>query len=92
MKTLRIIATILLAITIIAEAALMNAWAETRTLRSMVLITIKSPLPQQAETPPGFEQFQNMALAQSMSQRLIKAEKLFTTGTGKPRYTVSERL
>lgn len=91
MKALKILSTILLGVIIIG-GVLNDAIAETRTLTSMVIVTIKAPETESPQAPKGLDGLYNVALAQSQDRRIIKAEEPLNTPNGLPRYTMSERL
>ena len=91
MKGLKILAMIL-AMVLISEAVLDEAYAETRTLTTTLIITVKAPETQSAQAPNGLEELYNSALSQSQARRIVKVEEPIYTPSGLPRYTMTERL
>lgn len=91
MKTLELLINTMLVATMIGGMADF-ASAETRTLTSMLVITVKAAVPQEAQAPTGLQELYNSALVQSQQNRLIKIEEPLNTPSGLPRYTMSERL
>jgi len=89
MKTLELLINTMLVATMIGGMA-NYALAETRTLTTTIVITVKASEPQQA--PTGLQDLYNTALIQSQGDRLIKVEEPLNTPSGLPRYTMSERL
>ena len=92
MKALKILLTIILTCITIGEIVVLDAFAETRTLTTMIMITIKAPESQTAPAPIGLEELSKVALVQSLNQRSIKVEDPINTPTGLLRYTMSEKL
>ncbi|MBI5144385.1 MAG: hypothetical protein HZA30_04895 [Candidatus Omnitrophica bacterium] len=91
MKGLKILLMILLG----AAVSLMivsDILAETRTLTTIIMITVRAPQTQSAQAPTGLEELYNVALSQSQNQRLIKIEEPLNTPSGLPRHTMTERL
>lgn len=68
------------------------AFAETRTLTTTLMITVKAPDTRQAQSPMGMQDIYNSALVQSQANRLVKVEEAMHTPAGIPRYTMSEKL
>ena len=69
-----------------------DLFAETRTLTTMIIITIKAPETQSAPALNGLEDLYTVALSQSLDRRLIKIEDPLYSPNGMPRYTMTERL
>lgn len=88
MKTLKILLGLFTAIAMIGGMA-RDLYAETRTLTTMIVITVKAPQTQTTQVPNGLEELYNMA---SQNQRMIKVEEPINTPSGLPRYTMTERL
>lgn len=88
MKALKILLTILIVIGMIG-GMVTDLRAETRTLTTMIMITVKAPQTQTAQAPKGLEELYNVA---SQNQRMIKLEEPINTPSGLPRYTMTERL
>ncbi len=86
-------ALVMLLLAVIIMGYMITAlFAETRTLTTMIIITIKAPETQASQAPKGLEGLYNVALSQSQNQRLIKIEDPINTSTGLPRYTMTEKL
>ena len=88
MKTLKILSTLFIVIAMIGSMAT-DLRAETRTLTTMIMITVKVPQTQTAQAPKGLEELYNVA---SQNQRMIKVEEPINTPSGLPRYTMIEGL
>ncbi len=69
-----------------------EARAETRTLTTMLIITVKAPEAQVAKAPEGLEDIYNAALVQSRDQRIVKVEEPLDMPMGLTRHTMTERL
>lgn len=91
MKTLKILLSIFLILEI-TFGMIADTLAETRTLTTTIIITVKAPDTQSALAPKGLEGLYNVALSQSQGVRLIKVEDPVYTPSGLPRYTMTERL
>ncbi|MDP2912805.1 MAG: hypothetical protein Q8N91_02225 [Candidatus Omnitrophota bacterium] len=65
---------------------------ETRTLTTMIIITVKPAETMAAKAPAGLEDLYKTALAQSTQNRFVKIEEPINTPSGIGRYTMSEKL
>jgi len=77
---------------ILGMAMAAETLAETRSITSMVIITIKAPDTQaSAKAPEEYTELFNVALTQNLAQRLVRTEEPVGIG-GQPRYTLTERI
>lgn len=92
MKALNVLLVCLLAVTMAGVIVGDVLAAETRTLTTTILITVKAADPQPAKAPAGLENLYNSALGQSQQNRFVKVEEPLYTPNGLPRYTMAEKL
>lgn len=91
MKTLKILFICFL-FAVVAGIMTGDILAETRTLTTMIVITVKPAETIAAKAPAGLEDLYKTALAQSIHNRLVKIEEPINAAGGPARYTMSERL
>lgn len=91
MRALKILAGIVV-VAALGVVMVSDIFAETRTLTTMLIITVKAPQTQATQAPQGLEELYNVALNQNQNERLIKIEKPVDTPSGLPRHTMTERL
>lgn len=91
MKGLRLtMITMLIILSIVSFVK--ELFAETRTLSTRVIITVKAPEPQgQPQADAGIREAVNSALSQSIAQRIVKVDSPLMPGNS-PTYTVTERF
>ena len=89
MKALRTLVALVLTF---ATCALIigDAMAESRTLTTRIMVTVRDPNLQPA-APKGLEDIYAVALSQNISQRIVKTEPSLSPVAG-PRYTMTEKL
>jgi len=91
MKRIRIF-TMMIAIAAIGSILAGDIFAETRTLTTTLIITIRPRAPETQNAPAPVRDTLSTALAQSTNQRFVKVDPSAATGTGDPRYTMMEKL
>jgi hypothetical protein len=88
---MRIMGMLLLA-TVLSCALMQEALAETRTLTTTLIVTVKPAIPQAQSAPTQTREFLSQALSQSTNQRFVRLEGSAESGMGFPRYTMMEKL
>ena len=83
---------VVLALIVISGICTTALFAETRSLTSVMVITIKAPAVQQIEAPKGLEETYSTALVNTQNKRLIKVEAPTDTQSGLARHTFTEIL
>jgi len=91
MKTLKILTGIMLVAAMICGITT-SAFAETRTLTTTVVITIKSPGPAMPNAPQSVRETLTGALTQSGNEQFVKFDGGGRGVTGAPSYTMMEKL
>ncbi|MFC1577024.1 hypothetical protein ACFL3N_01655 [Candidatus Omnitrophota bacterium] len=90
MVTVRVVA-IGIVMALIASLPL-EALAETRTLTTQIIVTVRPDEPDLTGAPQGIREACSNAFPQDSRQRFVRKETQEETGLGNPRYTVVEKL
>ena len=88
MKGLRVVAMLMVAVAV-AGCLTQDLAAESRTLTTTLLITVRPKAPETANAPQTAQEVLGTALSQSMNQRFVKRDN---TDIGSQRYTMMEKL
>ena len=91
MRGARLIAFILLAMTV-AGSLIQDAGAETRTLTTTVIVTVRPAIPDMQSAPKSAQDVLTTALSQSQNQRFVRLESPSQSGLEASRYTMMEKL
>lgn len=91
MKTLTLMISIIMVTAMICGITT-SSLAETRTLTTMVVITIKSPSPAMPNAPQSVKGALTGALAQSGNEQFVKFDGSGRGMVGAPTYTMMEKL
>jgi len=86
-----IMATGLVAIVILGWFV-MEATAETRTLTTQLIITVRPEEPQLAQAPQSIQEVYSRGLPVTARERCVSIENPEMTGLLLPRYTITEKL
>lgn len=69
-----------------------DAYAETRTLTTRILVTVRPDEPELRKAPDDVRDMYSKGTERTLNQRFVRLESPTETGLVLPRYTVMERL
>ncbi len=88
---IRLIGILFLAIAVAGPLA-QEIYAETRTLTTTVIVTVRPVIPQMQGAPQQATDLLTNALSQSVNERFVKLETPSRGGIETPCYTMMEKL
>lgn len=91
MKALKVFFTVSL-ITGLCLAEVNLSWSETRTLTTVIRITVKAEQPTMEGLPPVVAKALRSPYTDSAREQFVKLDNGILRGQGAPRYTMMEKL